>query len=119
MQDETQGRKIAISLEETRQERARLQGRLLSHVSHEIRTPLAEIYLYTTNVLDGLLGDLNPEQRQHLTFAVNKIRQLKSMVSDLLEITRVDTHKLTVEPQRISPINSLPMSSAHVLRVQA
>jgi PAS domain S-box-containing protein len=104
MQDATERRKIAIALEETRQERARLQEKLLSHVSHELRTPLAAIYLYTTNVLDGLLGDLNSEQRKHLTFAVDNVKQLKSMVSDLLEITRVDTHKLTLEPQRISPI---------------
>jgi PAS domain S-box-containing protein len=103
MQDATERKKIAIVLEETRRERARLQEKLLSHVSHELRTPLTAIYLFTTNVLDGLLGDLNPEQREHLTFALDNVKQLKSMVSDLLEITRVDTHKLTVEQQRINP----------------
>ena len=103
LQDETERKKIAIVLEEARQERAHLQEKLLSHVSHELRTPLAAIYLFTTNVLDGLLGDLNPEQHEHLTFALDNIKQLKSMVGDLLEITRVETHKLTVEPQPVSP----------------
>jgi PAS domain S-box-containing protein len=104
MQDATERRKIAIALEETHQERARLQEKLLSHVSHELRTPLAAIYLFTTNVLDGLLGDLNPEQRKHLASAVDNVKQLKNMVSDLLEITRVETHKLTMEFQRVSVI---------------
>jgi PAS domain S-box-containing protein len=104
MQDATERRKIATAQEENRRERIRLQEELLSHVSHELRTPLAAIYLFTTNVLDGLLGHLNPEQREHLTFAVDNVKQLKSMVSDLLEITRVDAHKLTVESQRVSPI---------------
>jgi PAS domain S-box-containing protein len=104
MQDATERRKIAIVLEETRRERTRLQEKLLSHVSHELRTPLTAIYLFTTNVLDGLLGDLNPEQREHLTFALDNVKQLKSMVSDLLEITRVETHKLTVVPQRVNPV---------------
>jgi PAS domain S-box-containing protein len=103
MQDVTERRKIAIAIEEARQERDRLQLKLLSHVSHELRTPLAAIYLFTTNVLDGLLGDLNPEQREHLAFALDNVKQLKSMVSDLLEIARVDTHKLTLDLQRTSP----------------
>jgi signal transduction histidine kinase len=53
------------------------------------------IYFFTTNVLDGVFGDLNLEQRKHLTFALDNIGQLKNMVSDLLDITRVETHKLT------------------------
>jgi PAS domain S-box-containing protein len=103
LQDATERKKIAILLEKAREERAHLQEKLLSHVSHELRTPLAAIYLFTTNVLDGLLGDLAPDQHEHLTFALNNINQLKSMVGDLLEITRVETHKLTVESQHLSP----------------
>ena len=104
VKDVTERRKIAIAAEETRQERARVQEQLLSHVSHELRTPLTAIYLFTTNILDGLLGDLTPEQHEHLTFALNNVIQLKSMVSDLLEITRVETNKLTIEPDLVSPL---------------
>jgi PAS domain S-box-containing protein len=101
VQDVTERRKLVTVMEEARQERARVQERLLSHVSHELRTPLTAIYLFTTNVLDGLLGDLNSEQHEHLTLAVDNVNQLKSMVGDLLDITRVETHKLTVEPQQV------------------
>jgi PAS domain S-box-containing protein len=104
MQDVSERRKIAIVLEEARQERARLQESFLSHVSHELRTPLTAIYFFTTNVLDGLLGDLTPEQREHLSSALDNVKQLKDMVSDLLDITRVETHKITVEPQQASPV---------------
>jgi signal transduction histidine kinase len=103
MQDATERRKTALVLEDARQERARLQEKFLSHVSHELRTPLTAIYFFTTNVLDGLLGDLTSEQREHLGFALDNVKQLKGMVSDLLEITRVDTHKLIVEPQCANP----------------
>jgi hypothetical protein len=54
--------------------------------------------------LDGLVGELNPEQREHLTFVLDNVKQLKSMVSDLLEITRVETHGLTVESQYVNPV---------------
>ena len=104
MQDVTDRKRIAIVLEEARQERTRLQERFLSHVSHELRTPLTAIYFFMTNVLDGVLGDLTPEQREHLTFALDNVNQLKDMVSDLLDITRVETHKLIVEPRQASPV---------------
>jgi PAS domain S-box-containing protein len=104
VRDVTERRKIAIVLDEARWDRARLQEKFLSHVSHELRTPLTAIYFFTTNVLDGLLGDLTLEQREHLTFALDNVKQLKDMVSDLLDITRVETHKLNVEPQHTSPV---------------
>jgi hypothetical protein len=47
------------------------------------------------------LGSINPEQHEQLTLAVENVNQLKRMVSDLLDITRVETHKLTVVPKRV------------------
>jgi len=104
VQDVTERRKIVVVLEEARQERSRLQEELLSHVSHELRTPLTAVYLFTTNVLDGLLGDLTPAQHEHLTLALDNVKQLQTMVNDLLDITRVETHKLAVEPQHVNLI---------------
>src|ERR1700736_3253080 len=104
MQDATERKKVAIALEEARQERTRLQEKFLSHVSHELRTPLTALYFFMSNVLDGGLGDLTPEQGEHLTFALDNVNQLKDMVSDLLDITRVETHKLIVEFQQASPV---------------
>jgi PAS domain S-box-containing protein len=102
MQDSTERKKIAIVLEEAQQERGRLQEKFISHVSHELRTPLTAIYFFTTNVLDGVFGDLTPEQHKHLALALDNVTQLKDMVSDLLDITRVDTHKLTLVHQPAS-----------------
>ncbi len=102
MQDTTERKKIALVLEEAQQERARLQEKFLSHVSHELRTPLTAIYFFTTNVLDGVFGDLTLEQHKHLALALDNVTQLKDMVRDLLDITRVDTHKLTLACQPTS-----------------
>ncbi|MBV9574665.1 MAG: PocR ligand-binding domain-containing protein [Acidobacteriales bacterium] len=101
IQDATEQRALADAMEESRRGRARLQDKFLSHVSHELRTPLTAIYFFTTNLLDGLLGDLTPEQHEHLSMALPNVSQLKHMVGDLLDITRADTHKLSVEPRRV------------------
>ena len=103
VQDLTERKKIATALEEARQERAHLQERFISHVSHELRTPLTAIYFFITNLFDGLLGKLNSDQCEHLTLALDNVKQLTEMVNDLLDITRVETHKLIIEPQHASP----------------
>jgi PAS domain S-box-containing protein len=113
MQDTTERKKIALVLEEAQQERARLQEKFLSHVSHELRTPLTAIYFFTTNVLDGVFGDLTREQHEHLALALDNVTQLKDMVSDLLDITRVETHKLTLaqQPMSLSQVTSEVLSA--------
>ncbi len=104
LEDATERRRVAAAVEEARIERLRLQEKFLSNVSHELRTPLTAIYFFVSNVADALLGELLPEQREHLALALINIEQLKEMVDDLLDITRVDTHKLRVEPQHASPV---------------
>jgi len=69
----------------------------LSHVSHELRSPLTAIYGFVTILLDGLAGELNPEQREYLEDVLRNTKQLKSMISDLLEVTRVQEGKLLIE----------------------
>ena len=116
MQDTTERRKAALVLEESQQERGRLQEKFLSHVSHELRTPLTAIYFFTTNVLDGVFGDLTPEQHKHLALALDNVTQLKDMVSDLLDITRVDTHKLTLahQPTSLVKVTSEVLSTCRI-----
>jgi DNA-binding NarL/FixJ family response regulator len=54
------------SLEMSRKQQLEFKNQFLSHVSHELRTPLTCIHQYVTILLDGLAGDVQPEQRDHL-----------------------------------------------------
>jgi len=74
----------------------------LSHVSHELRSPLTAIYQFVTLLLDRLAGELLPEQHQHLEIVLRNVKQLESMINDLLEVTRVQAGKLLIELQRTS-----------------
>jgi PAS domain S-box-containing protein len=104
LQDMTARRQLAVVQEEVRMERVRLRDQFLSHVSHELRTPLTAAYFFVSNVQDGLFGDLTPEQLEHLSLGVDNLNQLKDMVCDLLDITRTETHKLSIVPQYIQPV---------------
>ena len=74
----------------------------LSHVSHELRSPLTAIYQFVTILLDKLAGELNPEQHEYLEIVLRNVKQLQSMIDDLLEVTRVQAGKLTIETKRTS-----------------
>ena len=71
----------------------------LSHVSHELRSPLTAIYQFVTILLDRLAGELNPEQHEYLEIVLRNVKQLQSMINDLLEVTRMQAGKLQIELQ--------------------
>ena len=79
----------------------------LSHVSHELRSPLTAIHQFVTILLDGLAGALAPEQRQYLEIALRNVKQLDSMINDLLDVTRAQSGKLIMEPQYTSASDAI------------
>jgi signal transduction histidine kinase len=87
-----------------RKRQLQLKDEFLSHVSHELRSPLTAIYQFVSILLDGLAGELNPEQREYLQITLKNSRQLKSMIDDLLEVTRVQAGKPIIESQ----VTSIP-----------
>src|ERR1700694_2086885 len=82
-----------------RTDQMKFQDEFLSHVSHELRSPLTAIYQFVTILLDSLAGELNLEQHEYLQIVLRNVKQLQSMINDLLEVTRVQAGKLTIELQ--------------------
>ncbi len=92
----------AEELDRTRREQLEMKDQFISHVSHELRSPLSAVHQFTTIVLDGLAGELNSEQREYLEITLRNSLQLRDMIGDLLEVTRAQAGKLTIEPQPTS-----------------
>jgi signal transduction histidine kinase len=85
-----------------RTQQIKFKDQFLSHVSHELRSPLSAIRQFVTILLDGLAGELQPEQHEYMEIVLRNVKQLQSMINDLLEVTRVQAGKLMIEPQRTS-----------------
>jgi len=100
--DNTARKRLEEVLEQIRQDQMRFKDEFLSHVSHELRSPLTAIKQFTNILLGGLAGELNKEQREYQQIVLRNIRQLQSMIDDLLEVTRLESGKLTVDPERLS-----------------
>jgi signal transduction histidine kinase len=90
------------SLEMSRRQQLEFKNQFLSHVSHELRTPLTSIHQFVTILLDGLAGEVNPEQRYHLGTVLNSVHQLRAMIRDLLEATRAESGKIRIEPSCVN-----------------
>jgi signal transduction histidine kinase len=100
--DITERKKAEEAQEQSRQEQLRFKDDFLSHVSHELRSPLTAIKQFTTILLGGLAGELNHEQREYQKIVLRNVEQLQSMIDDLLEVTSLESGKLTVDAERVS-----------------
>ena len=83
-----------------RMNQLQFKDEFLSHVSHELRSPLTAIYQFVTILQDGLAGEVNQEQHQHLEIVLRNVKQLRAMINDLLEVASVQAGKLLIQLQR-------------------
>ena len=95
-QDITERQRAAQELERSRQERARMQEKFLSHISHELRTPLTTIVDFTSLLAEGMAGQVSKEQREYLEIVLRSANRLAIMVNSLLDLTRTDWRQLPI-----------------------
>ncbi|MFN0150139.1 MAG: ATP-binding protein [bacterium] len=88
-------------LRRTQREQLELKDQFVSHVSHELRSPLTPIYQFVTILLDEIGGPLTKEQREYLGIVLRNTDQLRQMIGDLVDLTRTQAGKLTVDRRRI------------------
>jgi signal transduction histidine kinase len=68
----------------------RAKTHLLSMASHDLRTPLTSIQGYLEMVLNGSLGNVPSDQREFLEVAHRNTQHLTQLVSDLLNLARIE-----------------------------
>jgi PAS domain S-box-containing protein len=81
-------------VEQERKEQARLKSEFVATVSHEIRTPLSIFKNIISNALAGVMGQLSPKLRENLEMANRTINRLTRIVSDFLDISKIEAGKM-------------------------
>jgi PAS domain S-box-containing protein len=83
-------------------EAERLKDQFVSNVSHELRTPLSVITLLSGN-LDTLYDRLDDSQRRRITRDIRtQARVLNELITDVLEISRLDSAAVPAEHWRVN-----------------
>ncbi len=75
----------------------RAKSEFISFVSHELRTPMTSIRGYTDMLLKGMCGSLEPPQEQFLNTVHSNVVRMQALVSDLLDVSRIETDNLRLE----------------------
>jgi signal transduction histidine kinase/CheY-like chemotaxis protein len=70
----------------------------LSSISHEMRTPLSTIVGRVESLLEGLYDPLTDSQRHNLKIVEESARQLLGLVNDILDLSRLESGKIRLEP---------------------
>ncbi|MBZ0269108.1 hypothetical protein K8I85_13195, partial [bacterium] len=72
----------------------RAKSEFLSRVSHDLRTPLTSISWSVQNLLDGVVGELDPRQREYVGEIEHSVSYLNRLVNNLLRMSRLERGEL-------------------------
>ncbi len=73
----------------------------VSLASHQLRTPLTAINWYVEMLKSGDAGELNKSQKKYLEEIYKGSERMVKLVNDLLNISRIETGGLKVEPEPV------------------
>ena len=79
-----------------------LKSKFISMASHELRTPLIAIQGYVDLIREGRGGEISEAQRTMLDTVSRNATRLARIVSELLDISRIEENKLVLERVPVS-----------------
>jgi two-component system sensor histidine kinase MtrB len=100
----TEFNRMAVSLQSTvgdLEEAQRQNRRFVADVAHELRTPLTALVAEASLIESGLDG-LTPDARRAAELLVTDVRRLRTLVDDLMEISRFDA---AAEEAELQPVD--------------
>lgn len=80
-----------------------MRRELVANVSHDLRTPLATLqgYIETLLIKDNQYS--TQERRHYLEIAIRHCRRLNTLVSELLELARLESAPMDLSPEPFDP----------------
>jgi signal transduction histidine kinase len=86
-------RRQAIELEQA----SALKSQFLANMSHEFRTPLNAMLGYTSMLLQGVAGDLEPPVKRQLGRIESNGRHLLTIINEILDISRIEAGRMPLQ----------------------
>ena len=82
-------------------------GDFMSVATHELKAPMTIIKGYISEVTDGSFGDINDDIRKSLNTAVSQTDRLNNLVQDLLNVSRIEQGRITMDIQKIDTTETI------------
>jgi two-component system, NtrC family, sensor histidine kinase KinB len=95
----------------------RLKSEFVMTASHELRTPLTSIGMSIKLLLERTMEKLDEKDRQLLLVAHEDLQRLKTLVTNLLDLSKIEAGKMEMEFERIS-LHTLCQNAVGILENQ-
>ncbi|MEM9925540.1 MAG: ATP-binding protein [Cyanobacteria bacterium P01_D01_bin.50] len=99
-------------------ERKRLEDEFISLVSHELRTPMNSIIGALDLLNTQKLGTLTEKGQQIINIAINNTERLIRLVNDILDLERIKSGKITMQPSKCNAAELL-IQAAQTMQAMA
>jgi signal transduction histidine kinase len=83
------------------------KSQFVSIVSHELKIPMTSIRGYADLLRQGLIGPVNEKQLEFLRTIMSNVDRMAALVSDLSDISRIETGRLRIEPVAVSAAETI------------
>ena len=90
-----------IKANEILREHDRLKSEFVRTVSHELRTPLCIFKNITSNAMAGVMGKISNKLYESLKMAEQSIDRLSGIISDFLDISKIEADDLELNMESI------------------
>jgi PAS domain S-box-containing protein len=79
----------------------------LANMSHELRTPLNAVIGFSEVLQDQLFGPINGKQQEYVNNIITSGRHLLSLINDILDLSKVESGKMSLDLDSFSLRESL------------
>lgn len=91
-------------IDEERKRLDKAKTEFLSITSHELRSPMTPMRGQLQMLLEGYFGKLNKKQKESLNIILRNTERLDKIISDFLEVSRIEAARLKFEFKKINPV---------------
>lgn len=100
------------------QEVSQRKSEFLANMSHELRTPLNAIIGFSEILKDGLVGELDEQQREYIGDIFTSGRHLLALINDILDLSKIEAGKMALDLEAVE-IDELLTASLAIIREKA
>ena len=94
-------KRASVSIAKLEEEKSRFL-RFIGVAAHDLKAPLTAIQGFLWVILGGFAGEISEKQKNMLERSTHRITELLTLISDLLDIPRIETGQIVQEMKEIS-----------------